>query len=303
MRQNCPETDVGTQDVRYTDSAWAKNALPYRPADANKGDFGRLLVLTGSRLFPGAAALSLEGALRLGVGYVTYSGGKDLVGKLVQKFPEVLYRPYTGNDEPTEGDVAEICAFSAKQNATLIGCGCGHTECTLRLVRALLQVPNSPLILDADALNAVASAGTDLLREAARPLILTPHPLEFSRLSGWNVDYIQANRIECATKFAAEYNCTLVLKGAGTVVTDGCRTYVNTTGSSALAKAGSGDVLAGALSALTAYMKDRAAAAALAVYLHGAAADALEKEYSAFGVIPSDLPKEIGRQIVVLGQK
>ena len=133
-----------------------------------------------------------------------------------------------------------------------------------------------------------------------RTVILTPHPLEFARLSDSAVSDVQLHRIEAAVKFAAENKCVLVLKGAATVTTDGTEVYINSSGSSALAKAGSGDVLAGFLTSLVASGMPALSGAALAVYLHGLAADALAREYSAFSVTPSDLPLELGRQIARL---
>ena len=133
------------------------------------------------------------------------------------------------------------------------------------------------------------------MRDAKRKIILTPHPLEFSRLSALSVDYIQRNRISAARSFAREYGVTLILKGAATVITDGDRLYINSTGSSALAKAGSGDVLAGLLASIMAYSSDPLVASALGVYLHGKAGDTLAEKLSEFAVTPSDLPIEIAK--------
>ena len=126
--------------------------------------------------------------------------------------------------------------------------------------------------------------------------MLTPHPLEFSRLTGLSVEYINDNRKECAKAFASEHGCTLVLKGKGTVITDGEEIYINTSGSSALSKAGSGDTLAGFLSSILASTSlSPLEASAIAVFIHGTAGDNLSKEYSNYGVTPSDLPKEMAR--------
>ena len=137
----------------------------------------------------------------------------------------------------------------------------------------------------------------DRLKAAARPVILTPHPLEFSRLSGLTPETIAADRAGVASNFAKEYGVTLVLKGKGTVIAapDGALA-VNTTGGSGLAKGGSGDVLAGLTVSLLASGLSPFDAATIAVYLHGAAGDALSREYSALGVRPDDLPREISRQ-------
>ena len=182
----------------------------------------------------------------------------------------------------------------------LVGSGSSVTEELYALVWALLETEGCPIVLDADAINAIADKGGEgraKLRAARRKVILTPHPLEFARLYGIRVAEVQQRRIELALAFARDYNCTLVLKGAGTVVTDGDRVYINSTGSSALSKAGSGDVLAGFVASLIAARTAPLYAAALAVYYHGVAADTLRDELSVFGVTPSDLPREIARQI------
>ena len=285
------------------DADFARRHLPKRKENSSKGDFGRLLLLTGSEVFRGAAALSLEAALRGGVGYVTYLGTESQVHDLSERFPEAIYRKFPPLSDLTEEEIRSVVALSEKQSATLVGCGSEDTAGLLRLVRALLCAEGGTLILDADALNALShdrDAAAELFLHAKRKVILTPHPLELSRLSGEDVEEVQLHRMEKAADYAKKTGTTLVLKGAGTVVTDGNACYLNVTGSSALAKAGSGDVLAGLLAALTAQGVRATDAAALAVYCHGLAADTLAREFSTFGVTPSDLPKQIGREIARL---
>ena len=278
-----------------TDKEFAIENLPRRPKNSNKGTFGKLRIIAGSERYRGAAALALGAALRAGVGYCTYYGPESLVDTLFPIYPEAIYRPYRYGEE------LEALKEEDKQyQATLMGCGSNHTDETLATTLALLDTEGAPLILDADAINVLASLGEEgreKLRAARRPVILTPHPLEFARLSGMEVSEVQLHRIEVATAFAKEYNVILVLKGAGTLITDGNKVFINHTGSSALAKAGSGDVLAGALASLVAMGTDPLIACALAVYFHGAAADSLSHIYSTYGVTPSDLPLEIAKTI------
>ena len=125
--------------------------------------------------------------------------------------------------------------------------------------------------------------------------MITPHPLELSRLSGIPVSEIEKNRLSFAKEFAKKYNCILLLKGALTIVTDGEAVYINGSGSSALAKGGSGDVLSGLIASQLAFSESAIKAAALAAYVHGRAGDILSEELSSFGVTPSDLPREIAR--------
>lgn len=282
------------------DAAFVRSRLPKRKENSSKGDFGKLLLLTGSDTYRGAAALSLEAALRGGVGYTTYCGTDALIHDLAEKFPEAIYKKFSPAADLSEEEIRALVALSEKQSATLVGCGSEDTAGLYRLLVALLASEGGTLVLDADALNALShdrDATRELFAHAKRKVILTPHPMEFSRLSGKNVEEVQLHRMSKAMSYAAATHTTLVLKGAGTVVTDGEVCYLNDTGSSALAKAGSGDVLAGCLAALAAQGIPTTDAAAIAVFCHGLAADTLAREFSAFGVTPSDLPKQIAREI------
>ena len=282
----------------YTDAEWARARLPRRPKNSNKGSFGKAFLVTGSKEYEGAARLSLEAALRSGAGLVSFAGEVELCNRLISDFPEAVYnRLSLANPE----DVSQICAISARNNATLVGSGSGCTKELFNLVKALLGTEGGSLVIDADGINALAKYGSpDLIKDSGRRIILTPHPLEFSRLCGESVEYIQNNRLAVAKAFAKKYKCALLLKGAATVITDGEITYINGSGSSALAKGGSGDVLSGLLVSLLAFMSDAAEAAALAAYIHGRAGDSLEEIYSPFGVTPSDLPREIAKIIARL---
>ncbi len=283
------------------DSEWVSNELPKREQNSNKGTFGKLLVITGSKKYRGAAHLSLEAALRGGVGLVTFAGVKDVVCELSQKYPEAIYKEINDISEFNLDNINEIVEISKKHSATLIGSGSDNTEGLLSLVLALLSSEGGDVILDADAINALSSIGEDgvnAIKNAKRNVIITPHPLEFARLSGSDVATVQLHRLEAAERFACENLCTVVLKGAGTVITDGKEVFINVVGSSSLAKAGSGDVLAGFIAAFIAQNKTlQTKAAALAVYYHALAGESLAEEFSSYGVTPSDLPLEIARQI------
>ena len=294
-----PEKEINEKfHFRYNmvDMKFVKENLPVREDNSNKGTFGKLLLITGSRKYRGAAHLSLEAALRGGVGLVTYLGSNELIPELSSKYPEAVYRQIELWDGVSEEEIADTLELSAKSSAVLIGSGSDNTPALLELTLALLQSEGSTLILDADAINALSSLGEkgiEAVKNAKRTVILTPHPLEFARLTGTDVATVQLNRLELAKKFAKETGAILVLKGASTIITDGEYVYINVSGSSALAKAGSGDVLAGLIGAMCAQgsMKPEIAAT-VSVYLHGAAGDSLKKELSSYGVTPSDLPKK-----------
>ena len=283
----------------YIDYELASSFIPKRKENSNKGTFGKLLVITGSMEFQGAAHLSVEAALRSGVGLVTYLGEKDLIPTLSAKFPEAIYKPLSVN-KLTDSDLDLVTDLDARHTALLLGSGSSKSKGLFRLIEHLLLTDGSPIVLDADAINVLAenpARGRELIRNSVRKVILTPHPLEFSRISGIPTDEVQSHRLRSAKDFARENGCILVLKGAATIVTDGVRVYINSSGSSALAKAGSGDVLAGMLASVVASGTDPLSAAALSVYFHGAAADVLKDEFSELGVTPSDLPREIAREI------
>ena len=280
-----------------------KELLPKREMNSNKGSFGKLLMITGSPKYKGAAHLSLEAALRGGVGYVNYLGEEALTKELSLKFPEAIYKTVSEIDKISDSEIEEITELSKKCTATLIGSGSDNTRGLLALTLSLLSTPGSPLVLDADAINALSELreeGRRALKEAKRPVIITPHPLEFSRLAGCDVAEVQAHRMELAESFAKEHGVLVVLKGAGTIIADKDKLSINTTGSSALAKAGSGDVLAGLLAALLAQKTEPHTAASLAVALHALAGDRLAKEFSSYGVTPSDLTLEIDRVMASL---
>ncbi len=283
-----------------TDEKVAASLLPKRKSDSSKGSFGRAALISGSERYVGAAMLSLEAALRGGAGYVDFLGLGMLCESLRLRFPEAIY---TQLDYTVDSGRKELVRATSRSGAILVGPGCESTEALYLTVAELLETEGAPVVLDADAINAISAYGTaNIIRNARRKVILTPHPLEFSRLTGYAVSEIQENRLVLARDFAASHGCILVLKGSGTVVTDGDISYVNSSGSSALAKAGSGDVLAGLLTSLLAFSTDALGTAALAVYVHGRAGDNLAAELSEFGVTPSDLPRECARVFAALSK-
>lgn len=255
--------------------------LPRRQSDGNKGSFGRVLLLCGSGNMRGAAALATLGALRCGAGLVTLASTREVIDALSSSIYEAIW---------LDREREDVLAAAERCQAVGIGCGLGQTAETLALVKNLLAVHTKvPLVIDADGIN-VLSGNAAWLKDAARPVVLTPHPLEFSRLCGKTVAEIQADREGTANAFAAEYGVTLLLKGKNTVITDGDRVTVNTTGNTALAKGGSGDVLTGMLCAFLAQGCSPFDASVLAAHLHGCAGERLSETYSEYGVLASELP-------------
>ena len=284
-----------TADCHYIDKALMNRLLPKRPENSNKGSFGKTLLICGSDEYVGAAMLALDSALCSGVGYVNHLISENLKKEyFLRSFPEVIF--HTSLSDGRSFDIEKITDLSSVNSSTLIGSGSGVSEEIANLTEALIFTVASPLIIDADAINSIAKyKNARILKNAKRKIILTPHPAEFSRLSGIPVSDIQANRLSVTRSFAKDHGVILVLKGARTVVTDGDMTYINSSGSSALAKAGSGDVLSGLIASTTAYFNDPLEATAFSVYVHGLAADILSDEYSKYGVRPSELPKIISK--------
>lgn len=272
---------------RVTDAASVKQWLPARHTDDHKGSTGRAALLVGSETYPGAALLSAESALRMGAGYTVLLAPPAVTAAAVLRQPSLIVSPITG-------DYRECLAEYRRADAFLVGCGLPASDALRLFLYELLQTPGCPLILDAGAITSLAldrEASADALKRAACEVILLPHPKEFSALTGIPVSEVQRNRYQALRYYTETFHTALLLKGYATVVIDkDGRMTVNTTGSDALGKAGSGDVLAGAVVSLAAGGVPLADAAAAAAYLHGAAGDTLEKRFSRYGVVPSDLP-------------
>ena len=269
---------------------YVPSVIPRRCVNANKGTFGRLLSVVGSRNMTGAASLSAQGALRSGVGLLNIASEQSVLKVLKTKL-----------DEPIYTDIDSVDGVLPKATALLVGCGLGRSKVSDERVYSLISEYKGQIILDADGINAVAD-NINVLKKTAMPPILTPHPLEFARLSGMTVSEVNADRIGSARRFAEKYGCIVALKGAATVVTDGQFIYVNNTGNSGLSKGGSGDVLAGVIASLAAQGVSAINAAIIGVYVHGLAADRLVGKYSEYGLLPSDLPCEIGKLLGSLGR-
>lgn len=287
------------------DDDYVRAHIPPRLANSHKGTYGKLAIIAGSSRFRGAAQLATLGALRSGVGLLSLWSESLVLNSMSKKLPEVIYKAVPKASEWDEAFYDAALAETKTSDAVLLGPGSGQSEALYRLVLLLLAEEGCPLVLDADAINVLAAhreEGLVALKAAKRPVMLTPHPLEFARLSGISLAEVQACRLRYAVAFAEECGVSLVLKGAGSVIASRGRVSVNTTGSSALSKGGSGDVLAGVAASFAAQGADPHDALTLAAYLHGKAGESLAKEVSEYGVLPSDLPRQIAMEIAqILG--
>ena len=258
--------------------------LPDRDKDAHKGDFGRILLLCGSRGYTGAAALAAMGALRSGAGLVYLGTPESIYAIEAVKLTEAIVFPLPDKDGKLSVDaVAEVLERLPRMDAVLIGCGLGQSEGTYLVTKAVLENAECPVVVDADGINVLARH-KDILRERHFPTILTPHAGEFARLGGGD-----------PVTFAKETGCILLLKGHRTVITDGNEIYVNHTGNPGMAVGGSGDVLSGIIVSLIGQGIEPLTAAACGAWLHGAAGDICEKEIGQYGMLPSDMVEALPR--------
>ncbi len=292
--------DIGIPDYTVRDvklelltGRWAKEVLPLRPLDANKGTFGRVLAVAGSVNYIGAAYLACSGAMRAGAGLVTLAISVNLQPLLAGKLNEVTYLPLSESVKCVVSSEASFIVLSSlhEYNALLIGCGLGQHDMTVNFTRGILfgNKPVMPLVIDADALNVLAKTA-DWCQRLMMDAVLTPHPGEMSRLTGMPVEEIQSDRISAATRFAQKWGKTVVLKGAYTVIAsaDG-RCRVSPFANPGLASAGTGDVLAGVIAGLAAQGLDNFDAACLGVWLHAQAGETVKSELGDTGMLASDL--------------
>lgn len=249
--------------------------LPIRPADGHKGNFGRVLVVAGSRGMSGAAVLCGSASVRGGAGLVTVACPTNVQDTVSVGNPCYLTAgiPLHADGTFTAGAAMLVGEWADAVDVLSVGPGMGNRPDVGELVRDLLHAyPNKPTVLDADGLNVLPPI-PDALRTRSAPIVFTPHPGEFARLIGSTTEQVQANRLNLAIGFAANWNAVLLLKGQQTIVTDGARVYVNNTGNPGMATGGTGDVLTGLIAALIGQGMSGFDAAVLGAWVHGRAGD------------------------------
>ena len=274
-----------------------------RNENTHKGSYGKAGVIGGSKDFFGAPLLSNSALATMlsGAGY----------GYLF--VPSELYPIYAGlNPEciistvkSVDGNMAldgELLDKIKTLDAVAFGMGAGATKGTYDVLVSLLNNYDKKLIIDADGLNALAKFGVDALQNKKCQVLITPHVKEFSRLTGKAVQEIILNPIGVAEDFAKKYGVTVLLKGTASIITDGERTCINITGTPALAKAGSGDVLSGVIAGLSA-SRDLFESACVGAYTFGIAGELCAKEHSEYSVVASKLPEYLGKAIVHIQNK
>jgi NAD(P)H-hydrate epimerase len=260
-----------------------------RSRNSNKGMYGHVLVVGGSSAKPGAPSMAGLAVLRSGAGLSTVASSSSAIASISAYSPALMTEPLP---ETTSGSVSNtaferICELLKNKTVLALGPGLGTEQPTIELVRELYRSAEIPMVLDADGLNAVA--GTEIKTDRIR--VLTPHPGEMGRLVGTSAKQVQAARFEIATKFARDTNTTVVLKGDRTLIAfpDG-ETWVNPTGSPAMATGGTGDILTGMVAGLMAqHPRDWKLAVVAAVWLHGRAGQLGAVELGEESLIATDL--------------
>ena len=265
--------------------------LPDRDPWGHKGSFGKILLLCGSRGFTGAAYLAAMGALRTGAG-LTFLGVPESIYAIeaVKLNEPVVFPLPDAGGKLSEEAISEILGRLHNMDAVLIGPGLGQSEGTYKVVKAVLENAQCPVVLDADGIN-VISGHKDILRGRKHPTILTPHDGEFARLGGT----IGEDRMEAAKLLAQELGCIVLLKGHRTCITDGEVGYRNEIGNPGMAVGGSGDVLSGIIVSLLGQGIAPLEAAAVGAWLHGAAGDLCAEELGQYGMLPTDMLQKLPR--------
>lgn len=306
-REFCGETedvDIGIphevkeqilQSCFCTDDTMVFSSVRRRALYSNKGTYGKLLCITGSALYPGAAAISAMGALRCGAGIVTVASTERVINMMASRIPEATFLPLPENESGSISAAAKdmLLPVLEKYDAVLIGCGLTRHKDTKEIVRFVLKNAKGRIIFDADALNCLAG-NAEILSEAQKIPVITPHMGEMARLCGKNISEIAEERVDVAVETAKKLGCVVVLKDSSTVIAaPNGDLYFNTTGNPGLSKGGSGDCLAGMIAAFAAQGFIETACAVCGVYIHGLAADKAAKELSTYGMLPTDIPAAV----------
>lgn len=275
------------------DAEFVRQSLPKRRPDGHKGTFGKVLVIGGAEGYTGAPYLAAAAAVRSGCGLVSLGVPESIWAILAVKCTSAMPFPLPGKlgqnclGKKALGPILEKLSLC---DVLALGPGLGRSQETVWLVRELLKQTEKPVVLDADGINALEGHIDILSVRRGHATILTPHDIEFARLTGEQPPPEGEERIQTARAFAKTHGCTLILKGHRTLTATAAGTVlVNTTGNSGLAKGGSGDVLTGVVASLLAQGASPVMASACGVWLHGKAGDLAAARLTAYGMMPMDV--------------
>ena len=270
-----------------------RKMLPDRPEDSNKGTYGRLLVIAGSKGMAGAAYLNAHAAYMTGAGLVRIYTSSDNREILQTLLPEAIITTYE------EYNKEELLSLLTWADSVCIGSGLGMSRLSEKILKTVIEYVKVPCLIDADGLNLLAENNNYLNQMAERRFVITPHMKEMSRLTGISVEELKADRIQILKDFISRYRITCVLKDSRTLIASeekGIR--MNLTGNSAMAKAGSGDVLAGVISGWMVQGKEAEDAAELGTYIHGLSGDLAKFEKGVYSVMAGDLIEYISKALM-----
>jgi hydroxyethylthiazole kinase-like uncharacterized protein yjeF len=293
------ETIEGPRVDLLTRASMRELIVPRTP-DSHKGDYGRVLVVAGSRGKTGAAHLAAVGALRSGAGLVTVATPGSCQPVVAAMGAEYMTEALKASDEGLDPDGVERVLELAR-DVIAIGPGLGQAPATREFIKRLVDRATMPLVIDADGLNAFGADPDRLAGREGREVIITPHPGEMARLVGMSTDEVQASRLEIARNFAVAHHLYVVLKGHRTLIaTPDEKIFINPTGNPGMATGGTGDVLTGMIAAWLAQLLDAEVACKLAVYLHGLAGDLAEADEGEVAMTSTDVAGHLGDAILDL---
>ena len=278
-----------------------RRCLPWRSGDCNKGDFGYVALVGGSEKYCGAAKLAnlAASAMRSGAGVVKLAVPKNVARAVLPCLLESTLFPLSAAEGQLAFDEAQFAELTRNVRTVAFGMGCGTGDGAKQALKWLLEKYDGTLVVDADGLNCLAALGTELLKKCApNRVVLTPHAAEFSRLTGETVENVLQNKADLARRFAEKYEVTVLVKGAETIVSDGCSILSVKRGCAGMATAGSGDVLSGIVAAICAYNRDDiTAATATAAYVNGVAGELAQEKNNPISMIASDTARCIAQAI------
>ena len=304
-KYTCIDIGIVTPDekIYLLEEGDVANLFAPRQNYVHKGDYGYVAVMGGSVEYAGACKLAnmSAAALRAGCGVVTLAVPESIAQAVAPHLLESTLLPIPADKNGKMiFDSKILDGILARYASVAIGMGWGSSESYKEILSYLLKNAHRPLIIDADGLNTLSKMDLTLLKNAKAPVILTPHLMEFSRLSGLSISEIEENPITHAKAFAKEYGVILLLKGCTTVVTDGDAVYLSNRGSAGMATAGSGDVLAGVLAGLCGYLEANVLTVASGAYLAGMAGELAAQKQGTVCMVASDTVHELANAMGIL---
>jgi len=293
---------VQSKGIQAKTKTEIRDMLPCRPYDSNKGTFGKALIIAGSYKMPGAGIIAVKGCLSSGAGLTYFAFPDRIYSTVTAHLTECVFHPLSSdrNGGFSTDAFEEIKNSLDNFSAIAIGPGLGTDEGAQNLVKEIIKNYKGRLIIDADGIN-IISRNIDILKESQADILLTPHPGEMSRLTGKSIAEINSDRINTALTFAETCGASVLLKGANTVIAtaDG-QVFINPTGSSALSRGGSGDLLTGIAVSFAAQGLCSSDAGIPASYIHGLAGETAEKKYTAFSATTAKITDCISEALSII---